>query len=279
MSPFSASDAAVEGFRVLGHRWRVVAGWALFNLLGLIGACVLAAVLIGVAAVAAASSEAAGMAGGVLGAVVLVLAAFAVEVMIVGALYRMLLREGPPGFLYLRLGPDELRIGATWLIVMAAFLLLVLAGVAAMSIARTAGGLWLGLLAALAVMAVIVWLGLRLSLAAPIAVAERRLGFVRSWRLTKGRGAALLGMTALTLCLLALIVVVAYLALALISGAATGWSDLGLLLRTDADAIAERPGFYVAQLVLQFLFAPILWVIGQTPLAAAYMALSGDDQA
>ena len=36
MSTFSIGDAAVEGFRVIQARWRVLIGWAGFNLLALV---------------------------------------------------------------------------------------------------------------------------------------------------------------------------------------------------------------------------------------------------
>ncbi|WP_374470145.1 hypothetical protein [Phenylobacterium sp.] len=279
MSRFSASDAALEGFRVIGRRWRIVAGWALFNLLGLLGACVVAGVLIAIAAFAATSSEAAGTAGAAVGALVLAFAAFAVEVMIVCALFRMLLRGDPPGFLHLRLGADELRVAVVWLVMLTAF---VAAGLLALYVAGLAGqaaGARLGVPSLVILFGVLVWLAIRLSLAAPASVAERRMGFVASWRLTRGRAWALLGMSAIALCLLAMIAIMAWLALALIGGAISGWSDLGLLLRTDAEAMAERPGFYVAQLAVQFLFAPVLWVISQAPLVAAYKAFAETRQA
>ena len=279
MSRFSASDAAVEGFRVIRAHWRLVVGWALFNVLGLIAASILAAVMIGIAAVASTTSETAGTVGGAVGGLVLAFAAFAVEVMIVAALFRMLLREEPPGFLHLRFGPDELRVAAVWLVMLSAFVAGGLLALYLSGLAGRAGGWRIGVPAILVLFGALAWLALRLSLAAPVAVAERRIGFAASWRLTKGHTASLLGMAVLTFCLLAMIMVLAWLALALISGAATGWRDLGLLLRTDADALTERPGFYVAQLLAQFLFAPVLWVISQAPLVAAYRALKGESQA
>ena len=36
MTPFSASDAALEGFSLIRRRWRVVLGWAGFNLISLV---------------------------------------------------------------------------------------------------------------------------------------------------------------------------------------------------------------------------------------------------
>ena len=41
MSAFSASDAALEGFQMLRTHWRVVVGWAVFNLLALVAMIVI----------------------------------------------------------------------------------------------------------------------------------------------------------------------------------------------------------------------------------------------
>jgi hypothetical protein len=279
MTPFSASDAALAGFQVIRHKWRLVAGWALFNLLALIAATVIAGLLIGVAVAigAAGSREAAGTIGGAIGALVLGLGAFAIEVMIVAALFRATLRDDPPGFLHLRLGPDELRVGAVWLVMLAGAVAVLVIGGQAVLAAAAAGGGWAGFAVALLVAAVLIWLALRLSLAAPVAVAERRLGFAQSWRLTRGRMVPLLGMSALAACLIAMVAIVSWLLLVLLIGAVTGFEEIGLLSLSDPDAYAQRPALYMSQLAAQFLFAPVLWVLSQAPLVAAYRAFTAED--
>lgn len=279
MTPFSPSDAALAGFQVIRGKWRLVAGWSLFNLIALIAATVTAAILIGVAvaAGAAGSREAAGTIGGAIGALVLGLGAFAIEVMIVAALFRSTLRDDPPGFLHLRLGPDELRVAAVWLVMLAGSVALLIVGGWATLAAAAAGGGWAGFAVALLAAAALAWLALRFSLAAPVAVAERRLGFARSWRLTRGRVVPLLGMSLLAACLLAMVAVVGWLALVLLVGAVTGFDEIGLLSLSDADAYAQRPALYVSQLAAQFLFAPVLWVLSQAPLVAAYRAFTAED--
>jgi hypothetical protein len=279
MTPFSASDAALAGFQVIREKWRLVAGWALFNLLALIAATVIAGILIGVAVVvgAAGSREAAGTVGGAVGALVLGLGAFAIEVMIVAALFRATLRDDPPGFLHLRLGPDELRVGVVWLAMLAGAIAVLLIGGRAVLAAAAAGGGWAGFAVALVVAAVLIWLALRLSLAAPVAVAERRIGFARSWRLTRGRMVPLLGMSLLAVCLIAMVAIVSWLLLVLLVGAATGFREIGLLSLSDPEAYAQRPALYVSQLAVQFLFAPVLWVLSQAPLVAAYRAFAAED--
>ena len=51
MEAFSPSDAALEGFQVLRRHWRVVIGWAAFNLVGM-GAIIAAALMVTVGLVA-----------------------------------------------------------------------------------------------------------------------------------------------------------------------------------------------------------------------------------
>jgi hypothetical protein len=269
---FSASDAALEGFRVIAARWRLVVGWGLFNLMGLVGASIAAVMLIFIASAVAGSREAATAIGGVIGGVILGLGAFLIQAMIVSALFRAVLREEAPGFLHLRIGGEELRLALVWAVTLVATGAGVTLAWTLAGWAGAAGGAMAGVPVALAVFAILAWLALRVSLAAPVAVAERRMGFAQSWRLTRGRVVGLLGMAVLTFCLLAMLMIVVWLALSLLSGAATGFDDLGLLLRTDAQALADRPGFYLVALAVQFLLAPILWIISQAPLAAAYKA-------
>ncbi len=269
---FSASDAALEGFRVIGTRWRLVVGWGLFNLMGLVGASIAAVMLIFIVSAVVGSRETATAVGGVVGGLVLGVGAFFIQAMIVSALFRAVLREDAPGFLHLRLGGEELRLALVWALTLVAVgggvaVAWILAGMAG-----AAGGALAGTPVVLVVFAALIWLALRISLAAPVAVAERKIGFTRSWGLTRGRGAALFGMSVLTFCLLAMLMVVVWLGLALLSGAATGFDDLGLLLRTDAQAMTDQPGFYILALAVQFLLAPLLWIISQAPLAAAYKA-------
>ena len=71
------------------------------------------------------------------------------------------------------------------------------------------------------------YLMLRLGLTAPISFAEGRVDFARSWRLTKGRTVALLGMWALTICLFMLVWVALYLVIFVTSGLMFGFHGFG----------------------------------------------------
>ena len=68
------------------------------------------------ATLAVSTKEQASTAGGVVGGLVFVLGGAAIQLAILGALYRMSLRETPaPGLYYLRLSRDEGRLFVLWL--------------------------------------------------------------------------------------------------------------------------------------------------------------------
>ena len=272
---FSPSDAALEGFQVLRRHWRVVVGWAGFNLLAMVAMVAVAVVLIvlGVALVGSGSREAAGGVGAVIGGLVGFLGALAIEVCVVTAIYRLLLNEGEPGFFYLHWGRDELRLLAVWacLIALAGAAAFAVVGLAAAS-AKVAP--WAPWLVSLAGAALGIWLMIRLSLAAPATFAGKRLGLADAWRMSRGRFWSLLGMNALLFCLLAMVSVAAWLVMFLVAAGFTGFHDWGAISLSDRDALTEHPGRYLLQLVAELAFAPVLLVISQAPLAAAYQAFT-----
>lgn len=276
MTTFSASDAALDGFHVIRSHWRVALGWCLFSIVGFVGLVVVAFFVILAAAFVVTSKEQAGTAGGLIGAVVLGLGGAAIQGLIVVALYRMRLRpdEGP-GIYYLRVSRDEGRLLGLWLVMAAAFVALMTAGFMLLRALEPVSGraVWAGTLAYLALL---VWLSIRFSLAGPANFATGRLGLADSWRLTKGRFWALLGMTVLALCLLILIAIVLFILTAVIQAAIGGFHTLAPVSLSDPQALAERPGAYAFALIAELVIAPLYLVIGQAPYAAAYKALSGE---
>jgi hypothetical protein len=276
MPSFSASDAALDGFQVIRTHWRVALGWCLFSIVGFVGLVILAFFAILAAAFAVTSREQAGAAGGLIGAVVLGLGGAAIQGLVVAALYRMRLRpETAPGLYYLRISRDEGRLLALWLTMAVAFVALMMAGFLLLRALEPVGGLavWVGTLAYLALLA---WLAIRFSLAGPANFATGRFGFADSWRLTKGRFWALLGMTVLALCLLVLIALVLFILTAVVQAAIGGFHTLAPVSLADPQALAERPGAYAFALVAELVIAPLYLVIGQAPFAAAYKALSAE---
>jgi hypothetical protein len=266
---FSISDAALEGFQDVAKHWRVIAGWALFNLVALVGGCILLVILL-IGIVPFVSSQAVAQnAGAVLGLLVFGLGGLMVQVVTITGLYRLLLRPGEHGFLFLRLGRDELRVlGAMLLTFVAVAPLVILGGLLLAALARLSGGL--SMVAAPFVVVAFYAVYLRLKLAAPLAFAEGRIDLIEAWRRTRGQTWRLLGMGVLLLCLLGMIATVIWIAVFVVGGLLTGFQDLGL---SDAETVLEHPGRFLFQLAAEMLLTPIFLVISQAPWAAVYRAL------
>ncbi|HEY8574585.1 hypothetical protein [Phenylobacterium sp.] len=267
---FSASDAALEGFRLIGRHWRVVVGWSLFNLLAWIAMILVSAVVLLILVAVAGEGASAAYAAPVGGAVYL-LGLVLIGAILACGVFRLMLRPEEPAFLHLRLGPDELRNAALGLVALTAMAILVAVGVA-LARAMGAGGLAVRIILWVAVFGIALWLFLRLCLAWPWTFAERRLSIRAAWRTTGGRAWALLGMWVLNLCLVAMVGLVLWLAMFVLTGAATGFEGL-LSSLSDAEQMEAQPGRYLLQLFVQVLLGPFFTVLATAPVVAAYRAL------
>jgi hypothetical protein len=274
MPSFSASDAALEGFQVIRSQWRIVLGWCLFSLLSFVALVIVAFFAIVAATVAVTAPDQANAVGAAVGGVVLGLGGAGIQWVVLAALYRMSLRsDGAPGLYYLRIGRDEGRLFGLWLTLLAAFLALMVAGFLVLrALERVSGGA--ASLGTLVFLGFVVWLAIRSSLAGPANFATGRFGLADSWRLTRGRFWALLGMILLALCLLALIAIVLFILTALVQAAIGGFHSLAPVSLSDPEALAQRPGAYVFGLIAELVVAPLYMVIGQAPFVAAYKALA-----
>ena len=140
-------------------------------------------------------------------------------------------------------------------------------------------GLVAGTLAGGAVVALLLWLGLRLSLVGPASVATRRLAFAEGWRLSQGQTGALL-MTGVLSVVVILVVEIAVFALL----AVIVWAGYLAGIRIPFEEIDPQtfdpealrpllvPGL-IALLVICLIqaFLNLLW---QAPWASAYAQLS-----
>jgi hypothetical protein len=212
---FSATDAAFEGFRVVRRYPMTVIFWALFYAVIMAAAfAVMGPNLIGFIA-ATKQLEQSGATPtmedfaplfqmmGMLFVVLLPLGLIA-SAMIDAAVARSVLRPGESAFGYLRLGMDEVRVLVVSVVLLIVFMMLmvvtsgIIGAVIAMTVAVETPALWLlVVLLILAAIGVCIWLAVRLSLAIPITVAERRIAIFESFAFTKGRFWPLLGMALL----------------------------------------------------------------------------------
>lgn len=271
MASFSASDAALEGFQVIRRHWRVIVGWAGFNLVAPVAA-VAVFVIAGVFYSATAGGDASQF-GEMVGGPLLSLATLVIQMMIGMAVYRLMFQPEQHGWLYLRFGPDELRgIGVTAVFAAGLGALALLAVGVARAAPRVASG---GV--ALAAIGVGFWLIMRLGFAGPLCVAEKRIDFARSWRLSRGHTWSLVGMTVLAGCLGLLMSVVVWGAFFLLTLSVVGFQELGNL--AGPEGFRDHPGLFLLQAIAPFLFGPFVIVVSCAPWAAAYHALAAPEDA
>lgn len=211
---FSATDAAFEGFRVVRRHPMALIFWALFYAVMLVAALAMVGGSVIGLMNAAETLEASGATSpeAFMPALASYMAIFAVvlpvsliaSAMIYAAVSRAVLRPTESAFGYLRLGMDEVRVLVVSIVLFIVFtvLMVVVFGIIGAVIGMTAAAdmpaLWLlVVLLVCAAIALFVWLAVRLSLAIPITMAERRIAIFDSFAVTKGRFWPLLGMALL----------------------------------------------------------------------------------
>ena len=298
MARFSASDAALTGFRIVRERPLALAIWAGIQLILTLGAGLSAVRFAGPALMSlhAASST---------GDPALTMAIFqrlepyylcllAVSLIFYPILYatmnRAVLRPGEEGFGYIRVGADELRqLGLLLLIVVFGIVACVALIIAAFAVATplalalafngkgsTTLSILLTLALGLAVVALWIYVWVRLSLASPLTFATRKIDLFGSWRLTRGLFWPMFG-AYLVAAILALMVFLLTVLISLAVSAAIGGGMGGLsaLFHHDMTSLAAylTPGRLVS-LVFSALSWALVWPILLTPAAAIYRALN-----
>lgn len=210
---FSAADSAIEGFKIVRRHPVALLYWSLLYAVTLaVSFAVVGGSMISLMAEGE-RLEALGSAVsledfmplmqsmGAMMAIMLPISLIA-SAMVYAAVSRAVLRPTERRFGYLQLGGDELRVLAVSVVLTLIFAVLlslswgVLFGLGAAAV--NAPMLWLlVVLFFFASSAGFIWLAIRLSLAVPITMAERRIALFDSFKLTKGRFWPLFGMTLL----------------------------------------------------------------------------------
>jgi hypothetical protein len=212
---FSATEAAFEGFRVVRRNPMALIFWALFYAVFMVAIFAMMGPNLISFITATEQLEQSGATPsmedfaplfqmmGLFFAILLPLSLVA-SAMIYAAVSRAVLRPGESALGYLRLGMDEVRVLVVSVVLFIVFMVVtavasgIIGAVIGMTIAADTPALWLlVVLLILAAIGACIWLAVRLSLAIPITMAERRIAIFDSFGFTKGRFWPLLGMALL----------------------------------------------------------------------------------
>jgi hypothetical protein len=301
MASFSASDAALTGFRIVRERPRTLMVWIAVQFVVQTG---LVLGMVQVAGPAMTQLSAAGVGStrdpaqtaaivGQLGPFYLLIALFSLIFypILYSTMNRAVLRPGEEGFGYIRFGADELRqmglfllvigVGIVAYIVLLIGLVLIIVAITTFATASQGaptGAIMTALLSLfpiLALLALWIFIGVRLSLASALTFATRKINLFGSWRLTRGLFWPMLG-TYVVATILAMIVALLALAITAAVTAAVGGGIGGLqgMFRPDMNSIATyMTPARVVSLAIGAVSYALVWPILLTPAAAIYRSL------
>ncbi len=282
MNGFSASEAALEGFRLTRERPVTIAVWSVIYTVAMVAIGKIMFSSLGAEALAIARKGrfspqdaefiATKLADSMPAFLLVLLLAVTLTSIITAGIYRLVLRPEESGFMHLRLGADELRLTVVNLILFGVGLICLVVGFVAIAAAEQ-GGSSIGFFAGGLVAALTVWFGIRLSLVTPMTFHTRRLSMIPAWRLTRGRFWPVLGMVVLAIIfyiMVWILIAVIWFAVVMLAGGPDAVSK-------GDTAIAIAIG--LAAFVIQMLVQVIQIVMIYAPFAVAYQQLHGDQPA
>jgi hypothetical protein len=292
MSTFSPSDAALEGFRLTRENPGSVLAWSGVYFLGMLAVTVVMALGLGpqfIAFLKAGSLQTSNPETiaqfsqmltkswpAFIAALLLVLCVLGI---LTGGIYRLVLRPQEHGFAHLRLGADELRQAIT-------HLLLVIVGISVLLLTELlitffvrnlTGGRLVpffqtmpgAFILAFLTMAPMAWVGVRLSLATPLAFVEKRISIIEAWKMTRGKFWPLFGMILLSLLFYFMIFVLFAIISFVIMSLAGGEAAMTAASNHSVGSIVAMVGVLLIQLILPILQAVTVYA----PFAVAYEQL------
>ncbi|MFT4251612.1 MAG: hypothetical protein QM608_03920 [Caulobacter sp.] len=294
MKTFSATDAAISGFRLVSEHPKAVGAWVIVST---IVSAIVAVITIGLfgsdlEAFAALSQNSSAdptetlqamskMGWFFLFSLVYSLVFYSV---LLTAIYRVVLRPQDSKQVYLRLGADELRqIGVSILLVVLLlaiyFGLAVVLGltVAIVAVAAKPAAALMGIVMLCGGVCTLIYVATRLSLANVLTFATGKIDIFGSWRLTKGRFWPMFGAYFVATVLFFVVYVLLALFVTLLGGALSGFDleSLGQLMQTQTttlDALLTPIG--VLSLAVGGLMAVLTSVTIYTPSAAIYREIA-----
>lgn len=311
MARFSVTEAATAGFGVIGRKPLAVVGWALALAIGMIIPAILSFLALGpqfqqMIQMAMTQKEGApdpefmrqmmqAQSGMTAVNLLFWLWSSFIRAVLCAGIFRAVLVPADASWAYLRLGAREMWL--TLLFVVEQVLLMIVVFVVALVIAVLAAvagfsGGENGMMAAVgtafvgAAVAIVVllWVALRLSMAAPMTFVDNQFRLFESWSLTKGQGWRLLGV--------ALLVVVFVIGVEILIGAvllgtlfAAGGSLAALHGDGGFEAFMARPPLEILRDawpwlavigVIGALFSAVVQAIFYAPWAAVHRALTSE---
>ncbi|MGV8928657.1 MAG: hypothetical protein ACOH1E_02795 [Brevundimonas sp.] len=290
---FSATDAAFEGFRVVRRHPMAVIFWALLYMV-LFGAIF---ALAGGTIVSAMSTvnrlQAAGgppspedlmplMQTSMMIFTILLPLSLLGTAVLASAVSRAVLRPGESGFGYLRIGADELRVLAvTVILFFISFSVMALCwtviGVVGLLTSGTAASGLILLVLGLASVCFYIWMMVRLSLAVPMTIGERRIAVFESFRITKGHLWPLLGMAVLAVVMCLVVSILGSIVVTPIEMLVAG--GMQTIEGMDGESVmamlqAAWPAILVG-VVIQAILSALQVAIAYAPFSAAYRDITG----
>lgn len=292
MARFAVGEAATSGFGVVVRHPLAVGGWALALVVGLIVPAIVGlfwlgpefARLIQMALTQKTGATDPGMFEDFMRAqssmtalnILYWLWSSFVRAVLCGAVFRAVLMPEASAWAFLRISGRELwmtllfvveQVLAMIFIFIIALLIVVLIAVVAVSGGEQAKttAIIVGCSATAIAAGVLIWVALRLSLAAPMTFADAQFRLFESWTLTRGQGWRLLGM--------ALLVVIFILLMEVLVGAAA----FGVLVAAGGSLEAIRgPGAleaFISRPPITLLTALWPWLLGLGALSAVFSAV------
>ena len=260
MAKIDIGKVAFAGFGLVGRKPLAVVGWALFLfVVGVLPALAFIGPMIGNIAdlVALAQSGAEPTHEQMMPMIttmyaanpILWLTGLITRVMITAAIFRAVLEPSASRWAYLRLGMGEVMMAVVVLVL--AILVGVGAAVGAAVALAVCVAIWqashaaaigVGILLGLVLLGATIWVLLRLSLAAPMSLAEKNFRLFESWSLTRGNSLRLLLVGIILWVMLMVVeILVAAIAMAVVLPVVSAGSSSGALSQASIQAFFSQP--------------------------------------